>query len=331
MENRQKIISILQGHKIIEEGDVKISPLLGGVSSDIWLLECGGIKHVVKQALPRLKVDAHWKANTRRNIAEQNFIQFLSSCSVGSVPKMVHADVEHSFFVMPYYGPPWQNWKTHLLQGQFDSMVTGQAALLLAEIHNLSIGRKEVAATFSNKEDFYDLRIEPYLIRTGQQHIELQEVFRQEAARLMVSEIALMHGDFSPKNMLINKGEMLLLDHEVACYGDPAFDLAFFINHLMLKNILFPKKHKSCDLPLVAWQSYFDHIRHIDKGKLGERSAKLWLMLLLARVDGKSPVEYLNARQKVFVRNFVHAYLLKPVAGDFLYLKDQFYHALLHN
>ena len=38
----------------------------------------------------------------------------------------------------------------------------------------------------------------------------------------------LVHGDFSPKNILISNKKIIYLDAECCNYGDPVFDLVFF-------------------------------------------------------------------------------------------------------
>ena len=53
---------------------------------------------------------------------------------------------------------------------------------------------------------------------------------------------ALVHGDVSPKNILVGPRGPVFLDAECAWYGDPAFDLAFCLNHLLLKCLWTPRR-----------------------------------------------------------------------------------------
>jgi len=126
-----------------------------------------------------------------------------------------------------------------------------------------------------------------------------------------------MHGDFSPKNILVDADRLVLLDHEVACYGDPAFDIAFFINHLTLKSILHFSKWSDLKLPELAWNTYFMKSNAPDLEGLKARSSRLLLMLMLARVDGKSPVEYLDENSRHFLRNFVSQILPSDSSSNF--------------
>ena len=70
-----------------------------------------------------------------------------------------------------------------------------------------------------------------------------REVLRAEAERLVTCRSVLVHGDFSPKNLLVSGDRLVIIDCEVAWYGDPAFDLAFLLNHLCLKALYHAPAH----------------------------------------------------------------------------------------
>ncbi len=306
----------LQSLDLTDDGLYSYEPLTGGVSSDIWLLKTGSKKFVVKQALPQLKVEDEWKADVSRNLAEQDFIHWVSESSPGTVAKILYADRQVPFFVMEYLGPPLQNWKDQLLAGDFNMSYVKRASLMLSQIYVRSKDNDDLANQFANHELFYELRIEPYLVTTGQRNPVLKVFFDREVVRLGETRRAMVHGDFSPKNILVSKERTVLLDHEVACYGDPAFDIAFFLNHLVLKSILHFENKKHFQLPLAAWKLYFPYVPEGDHD-LELRVVRLLLMLMLARVDGKSPVEYLEERDRDFIREFVHRYLPKHPTIDF--------------
>ncbi len=309
---------------LLNSEDASYTPLGGGVSSDIWLIEGAGEKYVVKKALAQLKVKAEWQADVRRNLAEQDFISYVDGFVPNGVAPVLYGDRREAFFVMPYYGSPWQTWKSLLLKEEVDLDVTAKAARLLAKIHLHSWQDSAVAQRFNNGEDFFQLRLEPYFVHTGAKHRDLKEIFDQEVARLQQCKIALMHGDFSPKNILVHQGRILLLDHEVACFGDPMFDVAFLINHLMLKRLVHSKLWQAPCLGLHAYHTYFNMMNDRDGGDLRCRFTKLWLMMMLARVDGKSPVEYLDERQSALIRSFVEKYLVRVEHLDFEILRERF-------
>src|SRR5262249_35175669 len=161
-------------------------------------------------------------------------------------------------------------------------------------------------AWFAGHSCFDQLRIEPYLLTTGRRHPQLEDLFRAEAQRLGATRECLVHGDFSPKNILIGVDRLVVLDCEAAWYGDPAFDICFMLTHLFLKALLHAGAADSLQLIRTFRQEY---IRVAGRTTLEDRVPRLLLMLLLARVDGKSPVEYLEEPQRAFVRDFVCAHL----------------------
>jgi tRNA A-37 threonylcarbamoyl transferase component Bud32 len=305
--DKKSIRSILLDSDFVGNDDIEITPLTGGVSSDICLIIDKKNRFVFKQAREKLIVKDEWHADVSRNVTEQNFIDYMQTHIPGSVPKMLYRDEDRGFFIMEYLGDPFKNWKNQLLKGQWDPQTVSIASDLLSKIHRLSYDDKSVKGLFDTTNNFLNLRIEPYLITTGNRHPSLKKEFYNEADRLLICREALVHGDFSPKNIMVKSDTIKLLDHEVAWYGDPAFDLAFFLNHLYLKTLYH---HNSMDqlpdLPEIAWNVYSKNTGSKSMIPIGKRFGKLLLMLMLARVDGKSPVDYLSDNQKHFMRSFVY-------------------------
>jgi len=307
--DKKELQSILLEEQLINDQHVTLEPLTGGVSSDIYRITDGVHTYVVKEALPKLQVQDDWYADTARNAIEQEFIQFLRTYRPDAVPKLVYSSPERQFFVMEYLDHTFKNWKQQLLKGTFETSTATRAAELLSDIHLKSRNKKEVKHTFNNKENFHSLRIEPYLLTTGQRHPKLKEMFLEEAARLEDHQEALIHGDFSPKNIILTSERLVLLDHEVAWYGDPAFDVAFLLNHLYLKMLVHYRSNKKIeDLTQIVWDRYTKGLKN---EAMEHRMGRLLLMLMLARVDGKSPVEYLQHEEKEWIRVFVHELLPK--------------------
>ncbi|MEX2641088.1 MAG: hypothetical protein WD266_10400, partial [Balneolales bacterium] len=192
--DKDRIVSILRGKKLIESADPQFKPLTGGVSSDIYLLSDGGNRYVIKQARARLKVEDEWLADVSRNESEQDFILYVQGFLPQAVPNMVYRDPGQGFFVMEYLGSSFDNWKDRLLRGLFEPEVTTKAAELMAAVHLRSAGRDEVRQTFDTTANFKSLRIDPYLITTGDRHPGLRKQFYDEAERLEQHREALVHG-----------------------------------------------------------------------------------------------------------------------------------------
>lgn len=301
-----QLTQLLRQTGCLRGGQPRITPLAGGVSSDILLVEDGGRRFVVKFALPQLRVKDEWLADVSRNRHEQDYIDYVSRLAPGAVPRILHRAPEHGFFTMEYLGEGFENWKSQLLAGRLDVATAQAAAKLLGTIHRASWGDAALRKKFATDRTFFELRIEPYLLTTGRRHPALQSHFEAEAARLAATHLCLVHGDYSPKNMLISPSRLVLLDCEVAWFGDPVFDIAFLLNHLMLKSIHLPARAAELKAMMAAaWDAYLSELTPSQRDGLEPRTARLLLMLMLARVDGKSPVEYLGDGQRAWVRELV--------------------------
>jgi len=274
-----------------------IHALPGGVSSDIWRVELARGPVCVKRALPRLRVAQLWEAPVERNRYERLWLQAANDAVPGSAPQVLSWDDAQGLFAMQYLDLPV--WKERLRQGDADPAFAAKVGAALAGIHAATAGRDDMAKRFPTDAIFYAIRLEPYLVATGKRHPDLQVKFDSLVKRTANHRVALVHGDISPKNILVGPQGPIFLDAECAWYGDPAFDLAFCLNHLVLKSFWVPnpalrkcfESLKEHYLAGVTWESGIE-----------ERVAALLPALLLARVDGKSPVEYLDDAQRQSVR-----------------------------
>jgi thiamine kinase-like enzyme len=131
------------------------------------------------------------------------------------------------------------------------------------------------------------------------------------------NKITLVHGDFSPKNVLIRQGRLILLDHETIHWGDPMFDLGFSLTHFLSKANRDPdNKAKFTWLGLTHWQTYRERVQDSFRFQDCEaRAVRHTLACLLARVSGRSPLEYLNTTQQDRQRECVLRLMNKPPAS----------------
>ena len=296
------------GHVSTESANLEA--LKGGVSSDIFLLKDGDRKSVVKRALPKLKVEADWFADVSRNHTERLYIEQVAKTNPSSVPHIMAAGED--YFVMEYLGDEFSNWKVSMLCGRFSDEWATMAGTFLGDVHRHSREDHDLAQKFDKMDSFWQLRIEPYLIATSEQHPELDSIFVDEAVRLRETRLALVHGDFSPKNILTSKDRLVVLDCEVANYGDPAFDVAFLLSHLFLKMLY----HRNYYAEIRSSVTSFLEAYGVTSLDFESRASRLLLMLLMARVDGKSPVEYLtDESSKLFMRSFARLELIQNPKG----------------
>ena len=298
----------------------RLTPLSGGVSSDIYLVDDGPRRFVVKRALAKLRVRDDWFADLGRNRVERDYLAYARKIVPGAVPGVIHADPAKDWFAMEYLGGDLLNWKTELLAGRADPAAARLAGETLGRLHAASWGDPAAQATFDTLPNFTDLRIEPYLLSTADRVPAVAQILREEAARLAATRIALVHGDYSPKNLLVGPGRVVVLDAETAWYGDPAFDTGFLLNHLFLKALhRAPEGDALLALVGEAWRAYAAALgRHADAG-IEARTVRLVLSLMIARVHGKSPVEYLtDPGKRRGLSDFACRHLARPpetVAG----------------
>ncbi|WP_064685827.1 phosphotransferase family protein [Rhizobium bangladeshense] len=271
-------------------------PLTGGVSSDIYRVELPGRLICVKRALAKLKVSADWQAPVSRNVYEWNWISFVAEHFPSAVPKPLAHDESCGIFAMEFLpSDEYPLWKTSLLQGSVDRMAAEVTGRRIGQIHSVSARTSGLSDKFDSGPNFYALRLEPYLVATAAKHPFVSDRLAELVQRTAETKLALVHGDVSPKNILLGKNGPVFLDAECAWFGDPAFDLAFCLNHLLLKKIVAEKAASelaSSFSDLTA--AYMDQVDWEDRDALEARAASLLPALFLARVDGKSPVEYIT-------------------------------------
>jgi aminoglycoside phosphotransferase (APT) family kinase protein len=311
-----EIIDALRRMELVRDGVVTGEPLTGGVASDIWKIFLPNGPVCVKRALAKLRVAADWRAPVERNRYEARWMQRAAAAAPGSVPELLGQDEESSALAMQYL--PAENfrlWKNELRDGHADPTAARAVADRLARIHAATAADPAVAAEFPTDRIFYDIRLEPYLVATAVRHPDRAAALLALVETTQHNKRALVHGDVSPKNILIGPNGPIFLDAECAWWGDPAFDLAFCLNHLLLKCLWRPDaRARFLALFTILSDTYLAGVTWEPAAALEARTAHLLPGLFLARVDGKSPVEYITEEaDKAAVRRVARALLAAPV------------------
>lgn len=296
-------------------GNLNLTRLSGGVSCDVWKVERKGAPTlVVKQALAQLRVAADWRAPPARAGAEVDWFKLVGEILPHAAPRVIGKDLAHDSFAMEYLEPSQHHlWKAELAAGRVAVDFAARVGTDLAKIHAATAGRADIARRFDHGDQFHALRIEPYLLFTAGRHRDVAERINTIAEDIEAARIALMQGDVSPKNILMGPFGPVFLDAETASYGDPAFDAAFCLNHLLLKCVWHPNFASAYLESFDALKTaYLKGADWEDRNGLERRVARILSRLLLARIDGKSPVEYITTdADKDFVRDMAKGFLLQ--------------------
>lgn len=286
----------------LDLGPFEAQRLTGGVSSDIWLIRGEGAEVVLKRPLERLRVAADWHVSTERGDSEAAWLAFAGQALPGSCPQVLGFDAQEHAIALEYLAPgEYSNWKADLLAGHVDQSVARDVGRSLGRIHAVSARTPGLAEQFDRYQLFESLRVEPYLRRTAQRLAQVSDELLALAEDLRAHRSVLVHGDVSPKNILCGSAPVFL-DAECATWADPAFDLAFCTTHLLLKQVHLPEH--AADLrraSLGLASAYLAQVDWEDSEDLRRRAARLTPALMLARVVGASPVEYLTPRQAEYV------------------------------
>ena len=301
-------------------GPIDVMPLTGGVSSDIVRVQLSdGREYCAKRALSALKVKSDWQAPVERNHYEVAWLHRAARIVPGAAPEVLAEDRANGVALLQYLpAEDYVLWKSELLEGHVNPRVAVAVADTIGRIHRATLDDSEVAKEFATDALFDALRLDPYLRFTASRHPQLSTAILAVLDATARNQRALVHGDVSPKNVLIARADdrPVLLDAECAWFGDPAFDAAFCLNHLILKSVHLPALTSALLSQASAFaDTWLRHFPAVERPALEARTAALLPCLMLARVDGKSPVEYLNASGQSRVRNIAVPMIVSPPAG----------------
>jgi 5-methylthioribose kinase len=308
--------------------EIRVRELAGGVSNIVLRVDVAGQPpFVIKQCRERLRVAMEWRARLDRIWTESATLGVLHAIlPAGTVPDVLFEDRPNYLFAMTCAPDDAVTWKSHLMAGRIDPGIAARLGTILGTIHADAPHHPALRGTLADTSLFDELRVDPYYRTIARRHPDLAPRIQDLIAAMdrPGAGRTLVLGDFSPKNILVHAGGLVLLDFECAHAGDPAFDLGFFLSHLVLKAI-----HTSVNdflnyddfIVLIEsfWTSYLDRraIGTVARSELVRRANRHTAACCLARVDGKSPVEYLDASEQALARSFAREALgVEPAAWE---------------
>jgi 5-methylthioribose kinase len=326
IEQAAELVAYLKVRGCGEPASIQV--LAGGVSNRTVLVQWpNGEAWVMKQALAKLRVKADWYSDPARIHREALGLQWMGTLLPEAAPALIFEDEAEHILAMQAVPQPHENWKVMLLRGDLHEDHVLQFANMLAGMQrHAPAHRHAIAAAFDDRTFFETLRLEPYFAYTATQVPQAASFLRALIERTLAHRHTLVHGDYSPKNVLVHQSRLVLLDYEVIHWGDPAFDVGFSMTHLLSKaHHLSTLRHAQGPRLAAAhraafkqaahtyWQTYFAQVDGLF-GDLEFRSVQCTLGCLLARVDGRSPLEYLGDDERSQQRNAVLSLMAHPPA-----------------
>jgi 5-methylthioribose kinase len=313
------LVSYLKGtDRVGEDEEPVVRALAGGVSNRTVLLERpeAGEAWVVKQALPKLRVAVDWFSDPERIHREALGLRWLEALAPpGTITPLVFEDRDNHLLVMEAVPEPHENWKTMLLGGRLEKDHVEQFGRLLGTVHRGGYECwEEVEPVFRDRSFFESLRLEPYYDYAAEQVPDAADFLRALVEETRARRDTLVHGDYSPKNVLVREGRLVLLDHEVIHFGEPAFDLGFSLTHFLSKAHHLPGlRNDFADAARFYWATYREVVEELPwAADIEQRTVRHTLGCLLARVAGRSPLEYLDQSERARQREAVLALLQYP-------------------
>jgi 5-methylthioribose kinase len=303
----------LHGRPEVPPDDWRVTALGGGVSNTVLLVEGDRLRFVLKQSLPKLRVEEDWFADRTRILRECAAMRLLAPhLPPGAVPEILFEDAGNCLFAMSAAPAAARTWKALLLDGHAAIEIAERAGDIMAGMITASWNSPQWEQIFGDQTAFDQLRLDPYYRFTASRHPDLATHFEARIERAR-RRCCLVHGDWSPKNFLV-AGEMVTaIDFEVIHYGDPSFDAGFLLNHLLLKSFYRPRwaalyaalGRRFLEVVLSALPAGADSFEAAACRHLG--------CLLLARIDGKSPAEYIREEAlRERIRRFAREIILEP-------------------
>jgi 5-methylthioribose kinase len=273
---------------------LRVEELAGGVSSSVIAIRGGGFGLVLKQALPKLRVDDEWRAKIERTDTEGSALDLYAALTPGSVPRLVHQDRANHVLVMELAPSDRRNWQAEIARLRPHLDAAAWAGETLGTWHRDTADDGSVASRFGDHEAFAQLRLDPFHATVAERRPDLAELVVPYLDELRDVQRCLVHGDFAKKNMLIGPSGRWVIDHEVAHFGNPVFDVAFFLSFVVLSAVRWPPllddMQRLGDAFLNAYHATAGAAFAGDATAISGHTA----CLVLARTDGKSPAPFLD-------------------------------------
>lgn len=305
-------------HRLLETeaaSDVEIQELTGGVSATVLAVRGPSLALVLKQALPRLRVADLWQAKVERTDTEVAALRLCDRLTPGAVPRVLHHDPEAHVAALELLPAHSRNWQAEIAAGRVNPEAGEWAGRTLGSWHRLTGADVELERTFDDHDAFIQQRLDPFYRTTAERLPELATLILRHHDELRDGRSCFVDGDFAMKNIHIGRGGPWAFDFEVSHYGNPLFDLGFFLSFVVLSAIRWPERAAELDTLRDGFlRAYRTEAPYADDPLLVSGHTAC---LVLARTDGKSPAQFLDQDSRLRAREYGRKLLLEPSQGPF--------------
>ncbi|MGH9019443.1 MAG: phosphotransferase family protein [Acidimicrobiales bacterium] len=306
----------LASHGVVEGVPTHVERLVGGVSADVVMVEAAGRRLVVKQELATLRVRDEWTSNPERVGAEARGLTLARDLHLPGALAVVAVVAEDYLLVMECAPEGFVPWKAELLEARVDVGVATEVGRWLGELHAATFDDDQRRVEFADQSAFVELRVDPFYRTVAARNPDLAVSVNAAADSLLVPGRCVVHGDYSPKNLLVRGRDLAVIDWEIVHFGQPVFDVAFVVSHLTCKYFRGRGGNDEyLDAARAVLSAYRlaapEVARVVDDADLVTQVA----CLVLARVQGKSPVDYLVGEARHRCRGWARRVLAAP-PGD---------------
>lgn len=313
--------------------DARVEMLGWGVSNVVLrVTRPHGDDFIIKQSRTQLRTKTEWFSRLDRIYREIGMLRLLAPLlPEGVIPRVLFEDREQYLFAMEAFPAQHTVWKQALLNGDIDLTIADRLGEYLSTIHEETSNRPDLAREWGDLEVFDQLRLDPFYRYLARVRPEAAPYLEPLIAENLRTRCCIVLADFSPKNILLAGDRIALVDFETGHYGDPAFDLGFFLSHLLLKAVHFAHRFDDyAELTKRFWEHYpqpilareiqhsagsaaIDLQTYFSHSDLFRRTQAHLAGCMWARVDGKSPVDYLTRDEsKQHVREFCLSLFQSP-------------------
>ena len=317
MSTLSDVTAQLIADSMITRGAV-LEPVTGGVSCEVWRVSPDEVVDaraavdglIVKAPLARLRVPTTWEADISRGTVEAQALRTYERMTPDVVPHVLWSNPSRHAIAMTAAPADWEEWRHQLSTRDrrdpaiAEPRISQVCTILGRTLARWHVGTQDVDSLeplLTTGDRLQTLRTNPFHRAAARELPEVANELIELAVELETARTCLVHGDFSPKNILVapaNSERLWVLDAEVAHVGNPALDAAFLSAHLLLKAAWRPELRDRLAAGRRAFEAAYRDGSDLIPVSTWDRQTGA---ILAARVCGVSRANYLSAADAAWV------------------------------